>query len=56
MPQFTAAPDAQNNGKFDLWATTHNSGRLRIFADYTTAGHTAVLIASKELADYQAIS
>ncbi len=56
VPQFTAAPDAQNNGKFDLWATTPNSGRLRFFADYTTAGHTAVLIASEELAGYQAIS
>ncbi|MBB1254398.1 VCBS repeat-containing protein [Streptomyces sp. OF3] len=34
VPLFTAAPDADNNGKFDLWATTPGSGNMRIFKDY----------------------
>ncbi|MFJ6441995.1 VCBS repeat-containing protein [Streptomyces sp. NPDC091649] len=55
VPQFTAAPDANNNGKFDLWLTTANSGRLRFFADYTTAGQAEVTIASEALAGYQTI-
>ncbi|MDX5573543.1 VCBS repeat-containing protein [Streptomyces sp. ID01-9D] len=55
VPQFVASPDANNNGKFDLWLTTANSGRLRFFADYTTAGQTEVTIASEDLVGYQSI-
>ncbi|GHH55844.1 VCBS repeat-containing protein [Streptomyces candidus] len=56
VPQFTAAPDANNNGKFDLWATTPNSGELRFFADFTSALHTTLTTASNAFANYQTIS
>ncbi|MFF6820012.1 hypothetical protein ACFY8V_18830 [Streptomyces californicus] len=55
VPRFTAAPDANNNGKFDLWATTPGSGRLRFFADYTAAGHTTVSGISDAFLGYQSI-
>ncbi|MEV5851936.1 FG-GAP-like repeat-containing protein [Streptomyces anulatus] len=55
VPRFTAAPDANNNGKFDLWATTPGNGRLRFFADYTAAGHTTVSGVSDAFLGYQSI-
>lgn len=56
VPYFTAAPDANNNGQFDIWATTPNSGRLRFFADQTENGHTEVTIASEAFEGYQSLS
>ncbi|WP_156722278.1 FG-GAP-like repeat-containing protein [Streptomyces apocyni] len=55
VPLFTAAPDANNDGKFDLWATTADSGRLRFFPDYTADGHSPVTIASEAFTGYQSI-
>ncbi|WP_353945534.1 VCBS repeat-containing protein [Streptomyces sp. HUAS MG91] len=56
VPLFTAAPDADNNGKLDLWATTPNSGRLRLFHDLTATGMGPVIVASEEFTGYKAIS
>ncbi|BDM71546.1 hypothetical protein HEK616_50330 [Streptomyces nigrescens] len=56
VPTFTAAPDANNNGKLDLWATTPNSGRLRAFLDLTSTGTGQVISASENFAGYQTIS
>ncbi|WP_206281774.1 VCBS repeat-containing protein [Streptomyces agglomeratus] len=55
VPMFTAAPDANSNGKFDLWATTPSSGRIRFFGDYTAAGHTTLTTASEAFLGYQSI-
>ncbi|MFE9698075.1 VCBS repeat-containing protein [Streptomyces sp. NPDC006270] len=55
VPHFTAAPDANNNGKLDLWATTPGTGRVRFFADYTSSGHTALTVASEAFLGYQTI-
>lgn len=55
VPRFTAAPDANNNGKFDLRATTPGNGRLRFFADCTAGGHTAVSGVSEAFLGYQSI-
>lgn len=56
VPMFVAAPDADNSGKFDLWATTPSTGRIRFFADYTAAGHSQVLVASEAFTGYQSIA
>jgi hypothetical protein len=56
VPMFVAAPDGNNNGVMDLWATTPDTGRIRFFADYTASGHTAVTIATEALSGYQRIA
>ncbi|WP_329592558.1 VCBS repeat-containing protein [Streptomyces sp. NBC_01005] len=56
VPLFTAPPDANNNGKFDLWGTTPGTGRLRFFSDYTPSGYGPTSTASVAFTDYQAIS
>ncbi|WP_258395306.1 MULTISPECIES: FG-GAP-like repeat-containing protein [unclassified Streptomyces] len=56
VPLFTAAPDADNNGKLDLWATTPSSGRLRLFHDMTATGMGPTIVASEEFTGYKAIS
>lgn len=55
VPMLTAAPDANNNDKLDLWTTTPNSGRLRFFADFTPDGPGAVTVASEQFANYQTL-
>lgn len=55
MPAFVAAPDADNNGKLDLWATTPNSGRLRAFSNIAADGTAQVTAASEAFTGYQAI-
>ncbi|MFD0686737.1 FG-GAP-like repeat-containing protein [Actinomadura fibrosa] len=57
VPLLTAAPDANNNGKFDLWATVPGSGNLRIFADFdrTTNSYTAARTASAAFAGYTSL-
>ncbi|MET9060780.1 FG-GAP-like repeat-containing protein [Streptomyces antibioticus] len=55
VPTFTAAPDADNDGKLDLWATTPNSATLRAFRGITTSGTEQVTSASGAFGGYQAI-
>ncbi|WP_258038541.1 MULTISPECIES: FG-GAP-like repeat-containing protein [unclassified Streptomyces] len=54
-PLITAAPDADNNGVFDMWATTPGSGRLRYYADFTAQGPTDPVTASDSFAGYRSI-
>ncbi|MET9914306.1 VCBS repeat-containing protein [Streptomyces sp. NPDC006476] len=56
VPAFTAAPDADNDGKLDLWATTANSSRLRAFRGITASGTEQVTVASEAFTGYQTIS
>ncbi|MEU0087352.1 hypothetical protein [Streptomyces sp. NPDC006274] len=56
VPMFVAAPDGNNNGVMDLWATTPDTGRIRFFADNTASGHTAVTIATEALSGYRRIA
>ncbi|MFB7917373.1 FG-GAP-like repeat-containing protein [Streptomyces sp. NPDC056061] len=55
VPLLTAAPDANNNGKLDLWVTTPNSGRLRVFRDLSESNRSDVGVASEAFAGYQSI-
>ncbi|WP_338672177.1 VCBS repeat-containing protein [Streptomyces sp. SCSIO 30461] len=55
LPLLTAAPDANNNGKFDLWATD-TTGTVRFYGDYTTSGSKPWTTATTGLGDYQSIS
>ncbi|MGW4496776.1 VCBS repeat-containing protein [Streptomyces sp. NPDC004376] len=55
VPAFVAAPDADNDGKLDLWATTPDSGRLRAFCGLTATGAQQVTVASEAFVGYQAI-
>ncbi|MFI7296781.1 FG-GAP-like repeat-containing protein [Streptomyces sp. NPDC050121] len=55
VPTFTAAPDADNDGKLDLWAMTPNSGRIRAFRGITASGTEQVTVASEAFTGYQAI-
>ncbi|MFE9255127.1 FG-GAP-like repeat-containing protein [Streptomyces sp. NPDC006879] len=55
VPQFVAAPDANNNGRFDLWLTTKGSGRIRFSADYTRSGETRRTTASDAFAGFETI-
>ncbi|NGO72677.1 hypothetical protein G5C65_30870, partial [Streptomyces sp. SB3404] len=55
VPLFTAAPDADNNGKLDLWATTAGSGRLRFFANHTADGPEKVTAVSEAFAGYRSL-
>jgi hypothetical protein len=55
VPVFVAAPDADNDGKLDLWATTPNSGRLRAFRGMTVSGPEQVTVASEAFTGYQTI-
>ncbi|MEU9664974.1 hypothetical protein AB0E25_05180 [Streptomyces bobili] len=54
MPAFTAAPDADNVGVLDLWATTPNSGRLRTFHKPIDP-NGPVTVGSEAFTDYQSI-
>ncbi|MDX3801308.1 VCBS repeat-containing protein [Streptomyces sp. AK04-3B] len=51
VPTFTAAPDADADGKLDLWATTPNSGRVRAFRGITASGTQQVTVASEAFTD-----
>ncbi|MEW2458596.1 FG-GAP repeat domain-containing protein [Streptomyces albus] len=55
VPLFTAAPDADNNGVLDLWATTTGSGRLRTFANHTADGPESIITASDDFAGYRSL-
>ncbi|MFJ6686861.1 FG-GAP-like repeat-containing protein [Streptomyces werraensis] len=55
VPAFVAAPDDDNNGKLDLWATTPSSGRLRAFRGITASGPEQVTVASEAFTGYQVI-
>ncbi|MFM9704023.1 FG-GAP-like repeat-containing protein [Streptomyces galilaeus] len=54
VPAFTAAPDADNDGVLDLWATTPNSGRLRTFHKLIDT-NGPVTLGSEAFAGYQSI-
>ncbi|WP_415923628.1 VCBS repeat-containing protein [Streptomyces sp. ME12-02E] len=55
VPAFVAPPDADNDGKLDMWATTPNSGRLRAFRGVSADGTQQVITASEAFTGYQAI-
>ncbi|MFJ3707208.1 FG-GAP-like repeat-containing protein [Streptomyces sp. NPDC090053] len=55
VPTFAAAPDANNDGKLDLWATTPGSGRLRAFSGITASSTGQVTTASDAFTGYQTI-
>lgn len=55
VPTFVAAPDADNDGRLDLWATTPDSGRIRAFRGITDSGTEQVTVASKAFTGYQTI-
>ncbi|MFJ6945302.1 VCBS repeat-containing protein [Streptomyces wuyuanensis] len=54
LPLLTAAPDANNNGKLDLWATD-TTGTVRFYGDYTTSGSTPWTTATTGFSSYQTI-
>ncbi|WP_432109813.1 FG-GAP repeat domain-containing protein [Streptomyces sp. AA1529] len=55
VPKFTAAPDADNNGKLDLWTTTPGNGQLRLFANHTADGPENITTISDAFAGYRSL-
>ncbi|MEU0991777.1 VCBS repeat-containing protein [Streptomyces sp. NPDC005953] len=54
LPLLTASPDANNNGKPDLWATD-TTGTVRFYGDYTTSGSAPWTTAATGFNNYQSI-